>query len=1287
MLGDGKSTVEITQQVTLQLSLYDDYGNLCVPVTTQLYVIDTLGDQIIIGLPSILGEFYDFFSAALERGRKGRPEGANIVGRLQELVTAIHDEVMRSNPRSRCLRKLQRQLTKLCKRYTDRKRHILDDPSATQVLINNGAGSNTIELLSSRKLGAVYADRRVEDMYAYLRFMAEPITTVAPGDIVEPWSADPDPESEEILNTPDPVSFSEDILHFMELDPMEAREEHRRDIQDHVSAAMAQACPAVMDLMTSDKALDVFSPMEWNGLDVEPATFTLRNGLPKRMTPKARPVRPELYDTAHKEFERLRKYFYVDSDSSIASPLVIAPKATKPFIRFCGDYRQINEFIDIPQQPIPIVKHELMKAAKYKVFVDLDMANSFHQIPLSREFSDLLSVQTPWGLYRPQFLPEGVGPASGMLQHIVREMFADFAEWTIVIFDNFLVLADSYEDAYEKLKKIINRCHEKRIVLKLKKSWIGVDTVTFFGYEVTHGKWKLSDARKAAIAAMTMPTTTKEMQSFLGAALFFHNHVPDYTEWSARLYEMTHADFKWDPGGWTYDYVAHFERFKEAIANASELHFPDYSLPWVVRCDASQYGVGAVLFQEFADVDGNIIHQPIAFSSKRFSKPATNWDTYKREAYAIYFAVDSFSYYLRGKSFLLETDHRNLCWIESSQAPIVCRWRALLQSYSFLIRHIPGRENKVADWMSRMGGVEESVMNVLHSTRHHENNIMTSHEGIGSVHTPLSLDCILQQVHGGRSFHYGAAETWRRAKELYPTANIAIQAVRNWVRECPMCQKLRQTGITSLEPITLSLKPEKYRSAVGVDHVTVTPADDQGNTCVILVVEHYSHFPQAYPAKDYSAETVARVLFKHFCTFGCFDTLCSDPGSAFMSDVVQCLNKWLGVRHKVSLVGRHESNGCEGTGKQFLRHLKSLVADERIARKWSDDTVLPLINFELASYPTSETGGYTPFQLKYGTSDAAYFRLPDELEPGSNVPVFIRTLDDNIRTIREVSSQAQARMAVDRRAHDKPHTTYEPGDLILWNPREQPCDHLPHKLDANWMGPYEVINHSKNDIECRHLVLKTEHKFHVSRVKPFFGSYEDAISCAKLDQNQYYIKYIKYYTGNPHIRKSMTFTIMWEDGEASIPWSTDLANTQQYEEYINSRPDLFPLRYSAAMAKKRIAEINKLSMSDIMPGDKLYMSLRLFDDTDRMWYDSLDLPEKDKTYVVEVHVKEFVDRKHCKVKVYCPIFNDNYILSHYEVIAHCGATYWLDLDTMVLLTEASRSILPEVFTQLSQMRS
>jgi hypothetical protein len=137
-------------------------------------------------------------------------------------------------------------------------------------------------------------------------------------------------------------------------------------------------------------------------------------------------------------------------------------------------------------------------------------------------------------------LPEGVGPASGLLQHLVREIFKDFEEWTIVIFDNFLVLAMDYLDAYEKMKKILDRCQEYKIVLKLKKSFIGTKSVTFFGYEVSGGSWKLSDSRKSAIMEWQFPENKKEMQSFLGAALFFHHHIPHYSEWSAKLYETTH---------------------------------------------------------------------------------------------------------------------------------------------------------------------------------------------------------------------------------------------------------------------------------------------------------------------------------------------------------------------------------------------------------------------------------------------------------------------------------------------------------------------------------------------------------------------------------------------------------------------------------------------------------------------------------------------------------------------------------------------------------------------------
>ena len=192
------------------------------------------------------------------------------------------------------------------------------------------------------------------------------------------------------------------------------------------------------------------------------------------------------------------------------------------------------------------------------------------------------------------------------------------------------------------------------------------------------------------------------MQSFLGAANFFHTHIPNFVSWASSLYECTATTFNWDLSTWKTDYKNLLELFKVAITKSVTLHFPDYSLPWVIRSDSSDHAVGAVLFQEYTDTNGTMIHQPIAFASHKYFGAAVNWDTFKELAYALYFEVTQFSDYLRGKPFLLETDHYNLVWIKSSQVPIVVRWRVLLQSFIFQIKRIPGKDDTVADWLSRM---------------------------------------------------------------------------------------------------------------------------------------------------------------------------------------------------------------------------------------------------------------------------------------------------------------------------------------------------------------------------------------------------------------------------------------------------------------------------------------------------------------------------------------------------------------------------------------------------------
>jgi hypothetical protein len=119
------------------------------------------------------------------------------------------------------------------------------------------------------------------------------------------------------------------------------------------------------------------------------------------------------------------------------------------------------------------------------------------------------------------------------------------------------------------------------------------------------------------------------------------------------------------------DYEAAFEAFK------LNLFYPDYELDWVLRTDASSVGVGAILFQVAFQDDGRI-HQPIGFTSKKSSEVAQRWFTYDQEACAVFFGVEYFDYYLRGKEFVVETDHQNLKWIENSNVPRVVRWRMFL---------------------------------------------------------------------------------------------------------------------------------------------------------------------------------------------------------------------------------------------------------------------------------------------------------------------------------------------------------------------------------------------------------------------------------------------------------------------------------------------------------------------------------------------------------------------------------------------------------------------------------
>jgi hypothetical protein len=751
-------------------------------------------------------------------------------------------------------------------------------------MIDSAVDEWTRKVASQQPQGASQQPGELANMAPDILNPANEQSDMAPGETRFPWKIAMDEEAPEDADTPLPSSFA-DVLDFMETPHDEAVQEFLAELESRIHPDFLKET-RVLELLQT-KGLGVFVPASWDGIQgFEPIELEFKPGMPDRMKPPARRINPKLYAHAKLEYDRLLKYLYRLSDSPIASCLVIAPKATAPFIRFCGDYVAINLYIVIGNHPIPSPRLELEKIALYRYIIELDAANAFHQLKIGPITSARLSVQTPWGQVEPMFLPEGVGPASFLLQEIMTKIFKGFEDWTIVIFDNILVLAHDYQDAYKKLEMVLDRCIQHNLILKLKKSKFGFQESDFFGYVCRNHSYELSQERKDSIAAFPFPTSLKKMQSFLGTANFFTPFVPHFSTFAAPLYEMAHKEFDWDPATWTKDYMGSFEGFKKALQDAVAICYPDYDREWILRTDASMFGVGGALLQVYEPEDGSPrVYQPIGFFSQKFSPQATRWSTIEQEAFGIYASVQHFSYYLRCKPFIVETDHNNLIFMEKSVVPKIVRWRVLLQAFVFLVRHISGKLNSVADWLSRW---EDRLPDAPDST--------LAALQLSDAPPASTPEEALAQVHGGRMGHHGARRTWLDLCKHFPGHQIPYQFVAEYVATCPICQKLRLDMVDGLAPVVRHLKPAHSRSTIGIDTLTVTPPDEEGYCYLIVIVNHFTKFAYLYPSKNKEALSVAHAVFGYVCHFGLVDIIMTDPGTEFKNELLATLTKWLGVR-------------------------------------------------------------------------------------------------------------------------------------------------------------------------------------------------------------------------------------------------------------------------------------------------------------------------------------------------------------------------------------------------------
>ena len=388
--------------------------------------------------------------------------------------------------------------------------------------------------------------------------------------------------------------------------------------------------------------------------------------------------------------------------------------------------------------------------------------------------------------------------------------------------------------------------------------------------------------------------------------------------------------------------------------------------------------------------------------------------------------------------------------------------------------------------------------------------------------------------------------------------------------------------------------------------MTVTPPDADGNWLVIVIVNLFSKYVALYPASKHDATTLATALFQYFCTYGLCDLIVSDPGSDLMSEVVNSLHTWFGIRHRFSLIARHQSNGVEGSNKIILKHLRAMVFDERIANQWSKPTVLPLIQFMMNCEDVSSESGIVPLHAHFGNIDDIYHRLPSDTQIPLIQNLFVRTLADNLKAVRSASALFKRELAQTRSAETPAlqQNSFKPGDFVL--KRQIP---RPSKLYFEYLRPFLVLSQVKNDVQVRNLVYDSIHTFFVEDLKLFHGTLDQAVDAARRDTDQFAIESVVMYRGDPLQRTTTSFLVHFADGDKVwLPWSMDISSTQAFETFCLSRSELYLLLYSAKEAKRIYAAINKQPITEVKPGDVAYVDLRWYGYD---WYSGLGLPNHD----------------------------------------------------------------------------
>jgi hypothetical protein len=402
------------------------------------------------------------------------------------------------------------------------------------------------------------------------------------------------------------------------------------------------------------------------------------------------------------------------SSSPWGAPVLFAPKKDGT-LRFCLDFRALNEVTRRDEFPLPFDDGLFDQLRGASVFSTVDLVSSFWQHRVADDGSiERTTIRTPLGAYEFLVMPMGATGAPAHQQRVMMEILRPYLyKFAVIFIDDILVYSRSVEEHEGHLRLIMDALWKHRFLLKRKKCILFQKQVEFLGHEVSAAgvvpvQDKIATVREwpSPVDLQTAAAAQKAVRGFVGLAGYYSDFVDGYSELMAPLTRLQSDKVADVRDEWDARCDTAMREVKLALTSFPVLRVAQPDKPYHVFVDASAVAVGAVLMQE-GDDDGRL--HPIAFASHKLTLAERRYGATARELLGMVTVLRRWRHYLVGApKVYLRTDCKPLTWLLSQKdlLPMHARWLDLFGQYELDISHIPGVKNVVADVASRRADFE-----------------------------------------------------------------------------------------------------------------------------------------------------------------------------------------------------------------------------------------------------------------------------------------------------------------------------------------------------------------------------------------------------------------------------------------------------------------------------------------------------------------------------------------------------------------------------------------------------